>query len=172
MAESLKGYIGLSAGIGVEAESGLYVDALPDISIEHIDKLITNEGSVERLWDEIENRSILKLRTFFMMEVNKCHKVADRDKIECLMDENKHLLATTLWYMIGAEVMQQRLYSGRINSATVDRSKAREIRQEFEETWKRELTVAVAGINIHASPCFPPGEPEQNDIIQVYEPII
>lgn len=173
MIECLKGFIGLSSWAGIEAESGLYVDALPDISTATIDRLTQGEGNVSNTWDEIEHRALLKFRTLFIAEVNKCHKVSKRDVCECLIVENKHLLATALWYLLGAEVMLLRGASSRVNVATFDKAKNKDIRQYFEEQFAKELSVAVASIDIHSSECFPPcDEPAPADIVTTHTPII
>lgn len=173
--EFLKGFIGLSSTLNVEAaQSGLYVDELPDISMDVIGKLTNREeGDTINKWVEIEKRTLLKFRTLFITEVNKCHKIHDRDKCECLIDENRDLLATALWYLFGVEVMQERVASSKINAMTVDRTKNREIRQYYQDEFEKELAVAVAGINPHASTCFAPdGEPEPNSVITFVPPMI
>ena len=161
----LKGYIGLSSKRGVVAESGLYVDALPDISIETINNIVAADESTTDKWLEIENRTLLKFRTLFINEVNKCHHVHDIAICECLIRENKSAIATALWYLMGAEVMLERTTSSRINVATIDRDKPKRIRDYFESQFKEELAVAVNSIDIHTSSCFPPEEcPEPKEI--------
>jgi hypothetical protein len=168
MLQELKGYIGLSSEES-KAESGLYVDALPDISLQVLEN-IANEDS-EVTWSQIEDRAILKLRTLFIKEVNKCHKIAKIDVCECLITSNKEILATALWYLLGAEVMLTRGASSRINMATIDRNKPKELRAYFEEQFKQELATAVAGIDIHASDCIDEDVPA-NDVITFQIPVI
>lgn len=168
MLQELKGYIGLSSEES-KAESGLYVDALPDISLQVLEN-IANEDS-EVTWSQIEDRAILKLRTLFIKEVNKCHKIAKIDVCECLITSNKEILATALWYLLGAEVMLTRGASSRINMATIDRNKPKELRAYFEEQFKQELATAVAGIDIHASDCINEDVPA-NDVITFQIPVL
>ena len=168
MLQELKGYIGLSSEES-KAESGLYVDALPDISLQVLEN-IANEDS-EVTWSQIEDRAILKLRTLFIKEVNKCHKIAKIDVCECLITSNKEILATALWYLLGAEVMLTRGASSRINMATIDRNKPKELRAYFEDQFKQELATAVAGIDIHASDCIDEDVPA-NDVITFQTPVL
>ena len=152
------------SGGSVEAPSGLYIDALPDISLQVLDDITTNEDNGCETWSRIEDRGILKFRTLFIAEVNKCHKVTDIKVCECLITSNKEVLATALWYLLGAEVMLTRRASSRINVATIDRNKPKELRAYFENQFAKELTTAVASIDNHASECFPdekPPEPRQ-----------
>lgn len=168
MLQELKGYIGLSSEES-KAESGLYVDSLPDISLQVLEN-IANEDS-EVTWSQIEDRAILKLRTLFIKEVNKCHKIAKIDVCECLITSNKEILATALWYLLGAEVMLTRGASSRINISTIDRNKPKELRAYFEEQFKQELATAVAGIDIHASDCIHEDVPA-NDVITFQIPVL
>lgn len=166
MIEELKGLIGLSPKSGVEAESGLYVDSLPDISVGIIERIVADEGSVVDTWEEIEKRALLKFRTLFIAEVNKCHKVHDIDICECLILSNKLLLSTALWYLMGAEVMLTRNASSRVNLATYNQPKQKELHEYFEDMFTKELTTAVNGIDIHSSECFPDEEPECRTVVE------
>lgn len=171
--EDLKDFIGLSARLSASA-SGLYVDALPDISVAGIDRMVDGEEDVQALWNEIQLRAIAKFRTLFAAEVNRCHHVSDIAKIECLIVSNKEILATAIWYLMGAEVMYSRGASSRMNSyTTLDRSKSRDIRQDLEDQFEKELHVAVAGIDIHRSECFADDcQPAIADIATFHTPIL
>ena len=172
--DCLVGFIGLSSNVSGEVQSGLYADALPDISEASVTKLVDGEDTVASLWKEIEKRAILKFRTFFIRAINEAHKISDREKCECLICEHKDLLATALWYLIGEEIMNARATSSRMNTyTTIDHTKAREMRDEFHVQFTRELEVAVHGIDVHASACFTcADQPEINDIMVFREPII
>lgn len=171
--EDLKDYIGLSAKLS-HAASGMYVDALPDISVDGIDRMIDSEADIESAWNDIQLRAILKFRTLFSAEVNRCHHVSDISKIECLIASNKEIIATALWYLMGAEVMYSRGVSSRMNSyTTLDRSKSRDIRQDLEAQFEKELHVAVAGIDIHHSACFADDcQPAIADVATFHTPIL
>ena len=174
MVDCLIGFIGLSVNASGEVPSGLYADALPDISESYVTKLVTDESSVSKLWEEIEKRAALKFRTFFIRQVNETHKISNPDKCECLICENKLLLATAFWHLIGEEIMNTRATSSRLNTyTTLDRNKAKEMRDGFHDAFMRELETAVRGIDVHASSCFTcENQPEINDVIVFREPII
>lgn len=175
MVDCLIGFIGLSVNVSGDAvPSGLYADALPDISEAYVTKLVTDETNVSKLWKEIEKRAALRFRTFFIREVNEFHKISNTDKCECLICEHKLLLATAFWYCIGEEIMNTRATSSRLNTyTTLDRNKAKEMREGFHEAFIRELETAVRGINVHDSSCFScENQPEINDIIVFREPVI
>ena len=165
--ECLIGYIGLSQEYDVQpAESGLYVDTLPDISVNDFEKLTDTTESTDTLWGEIQLRAMYKFRTMFIREVNKCHKVTDVSKCECLICQNKALLAVAMWYLLGAEVQHSRETNSRQNVYTLlDHSKARELREYFESQFEKELEIAVRGIDIHNSSCFESEEVDCKAII-------
>lgn len=170
--ECLIGYIGLSSRVEAAAESGLYVDTLPDISLDIIDKTPEKDETVTELWAGVEKRGVLKFRTLFISEINRCHRITDVNVCECLICSNKELLATSLWYLLGAELLTENLGSPRINrSTTLDRGKNKELRAELMDVFSHELSVAVAGIDIHSSDCIEAAIPE-NDIITTHLPIL
>lgn len=174
MIDCLKGLIGLSVNVSGIVPSGLYCDALPDISETYITKLVDGEEGIKQLYEEIENRAILKLRTHFVREINEAHKIHDMDKCTCLICENKELLSTALWYLIGSEIMYTRATSSRVNAyTTIDRKKAGEMREELYAAFLKELTMVVNSIDVHASACFTCNDNLQpNDFITFREPII
>ena len=174
--DCLIGYIGLSSAS--TSTSGLCVDALPDISViigEKISVQQTNESiedALVRIWNDIEERAIAKFRTLFFRQLNKCFKVVNKDSIDCLICENRELLAVSLWYLLGAEFMLERIASSRINRyTTVDKTKAKELRNELMNLFDAELEMAVQGIDIENSTCFEV-PPFPNNIITTHIPIL
>ena len=170
MLDCLIGYIGLSSSIG-SADSGLYLDALPDINLNNTNKIAdSTQVDFNQVWEDVQKRSILKFRTLFTSEFNRCFKIYKRDCIECLICESKELLATALWYLMGSEMMQERLGSERINRfTTVDRQKTKELRDTFMDEFFRELSISVPGIDIEGSDCFPDAQLECRQFITVIE---
>lgn len=170
--EYLRGYIGLSPDFGSEAESGLYVDSLPGISTDVISRIKDDRDDDDTLWRKIELRALLKFRTLFVAEVNKTHKVHNQEICECLIRENKILLATSLWYLLGSEVMVERLTSNRTNVATINKNTPREIKEMLEDNFRNELKEAVLSIDLHSSDCFRDSCPEPAGLITTHIPII
>jgi hypothetical protein len=155
MLDCLIGYIGLRSEGGT-ADSGLYLDSLPDINISNTQKITDlDQSSYEEVFSAVEKRTILKFRTFFISEFNKCHRLFDRSVVDCLICGNKELLAESIWYLMGAEMLQERLGSNRINRhTTVDRKKTRELQDDFLNYFYEQLHTAVLGINLSESDCL------------------
>ena len=152
--DCLKGYIGIDSVS--DQQSGLCLTALPDISVTSIEKIDPSMvGDFTEMMANVENRAILKFRTLFTIEFNRCFKVNKREIIECIICENKAILAVALWYLFGAELMFERINSTRVNRfTTIDKIKAQKLRAEFEEIFHSELTVAISGIDIESSSCI------------------
>lgn len=174
--DCLIGFIGLSSSIEV-ADSGLYLNTLPNLNIVSVNKIADEDQqnndpklNFEKVMKDIELRAINRLRTQFIIELNRCYKVSKRDIAECLICENKDLLAVALQYLMGAEMMIERTTSSRINKyTTIDKIIAQRSRIEFEERFYSELHVAILGIDIENSDCFENGSPDHAGFITVVE---
>jgi hypothetical protein len=71
-----------------------------------------------------------------------------------LLCANRDLFAVALWYYLGAEMMRERMHSSRINKfTTVDRNKAKELKEAFDEVWQMEMEVVVDAIDLNAENC-------------------
>ncbi|MBN2787422.1 MAG: hypothetical protein JXQ69_03765 [Paludibacteraceae bacterium] len=179
--DCLKGLIGVKAGeVTPEPVTGLYVTSLPDINLVEIGKIadsdqLPGEGQKDwtKLWLDVENRGILKFRTLFLSEINRCFRISNITIAECLICENKELLAVSLWYLLGAELMFERINSNRINRyTTIDKSKAKELRADLMELFHSELSTAVAGIDINNSTCMEDSIIEERNLITTHTPVI
>ncbi|MDR1764405.1 MAG: hypothetical protein LBR64_10745 [Dysgonamonadaceae bacterium] len=176
MLDCLTGYIGLSSESGT-ASSGLYLDTLAGFNLANVGKIadigqaVGNSPSAARVFTDVEKRTIAKFRTLFINEFNKCHKLYKRTNVDCLICENKDLLAVALWYLMGVEMSEEFLRSDRINRyTTVDRQKIREQKSEMTNDFLSELATAVAGIDFTESECFEPDEePECGGLVTIIE---
>ncbi len=146
--DCLTGFIGFESGT-VEADSGLYLTALPGITADMLEGIKEMQETKEKALSNIEKRSILRFRTLFLNELNKCWNITDIDKAECLICANKPLLSVSLWYLMGAEMMAETIGSERTNRyTTVDLDKAESLRNEYMDIFFSELHTAVSGINV------------------------
>lgn len=67
-----------------------------------------------------------------------------------LVCRNKQVFANALWYLLGAEVLTERIHSDRLNRyTTIDAKKALELRDEFYAQYKAELGVALSTIQLN-----------------------
>lgn len=168
--DCLIGFIGLSSVVGVSG-SGLYLNTLPNLNTVSVNKIADEDQDDHvQVMKDIEERAIKRFRTHFIVELNKCYKISKREVAECLICENKDLLAEALHYLMGAEMMIERIGSSRINKyTTIDKATAQQSRLEFEQIFFHELHVAVLGININDSDCFDGELPDHSGFITVIE---
>lgn len=70
-----------------------------------------------------------------------------------LLCDSKDLFALPLWYILGSELMMERMVSERINKWTVDRKQAEELKAYYDAEADKALSAAVAGICINEYDC-------------------
>ncbi|RNC66473.1 hypothetical protein [Proteiniphilum sp. X52] len=141
------GFIGFDGT--VQAESGLYLTALPGITPDLLEGITDDAETIAKTFSDVENRSSLKFRTFFLNELNRCWNVSDVKSAECLICGHKELLSVAMWYLMGAEMMAETIGSERTNRfTTIDLDKAENLRNEYMDTFFRELHTAVAGVDL------------------------
>lgn len=82
-------------------------------------------------------------------------QVSVRCKFEGLICKNKSVITTALWYLLGAELMAERIYSDRLNRyTTIDLERAGKLRAEFEARYYDELQAALDAIDLNINdPC-------------------
>lgn len=153
--ECFTGFIGILGCNTSTPGSGLYINSLPGVTLEMVDKIADAEQvTYLGVWAEVEQRGILRFRTALMAKLNECYQINQRATVECIACENKDLLATSLWYLLGSELMVERIYSNRINRyTTIDKEQAVELRDHFSVEFERELALAVQGIDVESSDC-------------------
>lgn len=89
--------------------------------------------------------------------------VCSYDQFIC---NNKQLLTTPLWYLLGAELMIERQFSSRLNRwTTTDKEKAQEIEAYFIDEFEKELLISLDGVQLNVND----GCVECNTIIEVME---
>lgn len=167
--ECFTGYIGILGCNSQEPGSGLYINSLPGITLEMVDGIADSEQiTYLGVWNDVQKRSILRFRTLLMARINECYQINQRETIECIACENKDLLATSLWYLLGSELMTERIFTNRVNRyTTIDEAEAERLCSYFDEEMERELKLAVQGIDVELSDCLA----KEKDCLQQNGPI-
>ena len=83
---------------------------------------------------------------FNILYSNKC----DWSSICCY---NKEAFAIPLWYLLGSELMMERMVSDRINKYTVDKKQAEELKAYYDSEFDRALKQAISGISLESCDC-------------------
>ncbi len=80
--------------------------------------------------------------------------VSQHCSFDGLICTNKDLFSTSWWFMLGKELMMERLFSERINKfTTIDRPKADALLEYYEEQYKVELSSVLKNVSLDDSGC-------------------
>ena len=151
--DNLIGILGCNT---VTPESGLYINSLPGITLEKVDSIADHEQKTYLgVWADVKQRAIMRFRTQLMAGLNNCYQINERSTVECIACEYSDLLASSLWYLIGIELMTEVIYSNRISRyTTIERDEAKELRDHYQVTFEEELRAALQGIDVKNSDCL------------------
>lgn len=140
-------FVGLSycAGIYEQPGSGLYLNSLPGISIESIDKIADSEQvTYLGVWDDVQKSAVAQFRIDVLAEIKKCFKL-DRDcDYDALICANAEILVQAWKYLLGVWLMIFRINSTRLNRfTTIDAKKAEELRDFYQLKYEEALQQSV-----------------------------
>lgn len=153
----LTNYIGLKNCPGQsEPESGLYINSLPGVSIEVMDKIAESEqATFKGVWADVQEEAWQRFYLDFVTELNRCFKLSmycDYSEIIC---NNKLLLANAWRYLLGNQLMLFRIYSPRITRfTTVDAEQAKELRDMYQVEYESTLKIAIKLVDTSACDCM------------------
>lgn len=141
-------HIGLTnctTGVYDVPASGVYINSLPGITIENVDKVASNDQvTYLGLWTDVQAFALAQFRLDVMNEIKKCYKIntdCDYDTMICYnIDE-----LTLAWkYILGVTLMIFRLNSDRLNRwTTIGREEAKELRDFYQEQYFAALQQGV-----------------------------
>lgn len=144
----LKDYIGIR-GCGAAPESGQFINSLQGISLKSI-QLVSDSEQVTfvKVWEDVQERAWLRLSNDFMllMRTKYCITEAgiDTDAFICA---DKALFTRVWMYVLAAELMQEQLYSERINKlTTIDRDRSVELHAYFTQLYNDALENVLPAI--------------------------
>ena len=91
-------------------------------------------------------------------EVNNTYGLSSVFGVRCSYDnlvcDNKDVFKVALWYLLGHELMNERIYTPRLNRfTTIDLDKAKALRDEFKNEYEKELMNAIQGIKLNTNDC-------------------
>lgn len=146
--------IGLHACGGVyEAPvSGLYINSLPGISLESIDKIADSEQvTYMGVWNDAQVEAAARFRVDFITELTKCYELEKGCDYDTIICANTDLLANAWRYLLGNQLMLFRLYTTRLNRfTTVDYDQAKELRDYYQVEYEAALRQAVKLVDVSA----------------------
>lgn len=86
--------------------------------------------------------------------------VSVKCSIEPIICNNKDLFKLPYWYLLGSELMMERMVSERINQWTIDRNQAEELRAHYDAQYEKAIRQVCEGLTLNTSDacieCDPP----------------
>ena len=165
MLECLSDYIGLSyceTGVYDAPVSGIFLNALPGLSIESIDKIaIAEQQTYLKVFQDVQASAIPDFRSDVIAEIMKCYAIdceCDFDKLIC---DNINLLTQSFKYKLAIWVLIYRINTTRVNRfTTIDLQAARDLRTFYELEYKKMLSQEVLCIDVSECKLCCGGNPE------------
>lgn len=152
----LDNYIGLKVCGNETSDSGQYINSLPGISLESIDKIADSEQvTYAGVWKDVQEEAWNRFYIDVVNELTKCYQLQPYCDYENLICENKSRLITAWKYLLGNQLMLFRLYTTRLNRfTTVDLNKAAELRDFYQSEYDKSLTLAAKIMNVSSCECM------------------
>lgn len=140
-------YIGLSycPGVYEQPGSGIYLNSLPGISIESIDKIADSEQiTYLGVWADVQQSAVAQFKVDVMAELNKCFKLDRGCDYETMICANAEMLVQSWKYCLGVWLMIFRINSPRLNRfTTIDAKQATELKDFYQVEYEKALKQAV-----------------------------
>lgn len=152
----LTGYIGLKVCGNETSDSGQFINSLPGISLESIDKIADSEQiTYKGVWDDVQAEAYNRFYADIVNELSKCYQLQPYCDYENLICENKPKLITAWKYLLGNQLMLFRIYTTRLNRfTTIDAKKAQELRDFYQVEYEGALTLAAKIMNVSSCECM------------------
>lgn len=154
--ECLIDYIGLQSCANDQVpDSGLYINTLPGISLESIDKIADGEQvTYKGVWLDTQKEAAVRFKIDFIEKLNACFTINRFCNYEDMICQNIDVLTNTWRYLLGNQLMLYRLYSSRLNKfTTVDRKQAEELKDYYQSEYLKSLEQAIKLIDV-SSCCY------------------
>lgn len=162
--DCLTDYIGLKICGNETSDSGQFINSLPGISLESVDKIADAEQiTYAGVWADVQAEAANRFYIDVVNELSKCYQLQPYCDYEALICENRPKLITAWKYLLGNQLMQFRLYTTRLNRfTTVDLKQAAELRDFYQSEYDKALELAAKIMNVASCECMDcGGNPEQ-----------
>lgn len=144
-------YIGLQACQNqVVPQSGLYINGLPGITLESIDKIATaDQITYMGVWRDVQAEAALEFMAAFKVALSSCYTLSRHCDYEDLICDNLEHLTVAWRYLLAAQLMLYRINSPRLNRfTTIDLNDAKELLGMYQAKYEAALQQAVQLIDV------------------------
>lgn len=151
MLECLIGYIGLQACPDQpEPESGIYINTLPGISLESIEKIANpDQVTYAGVWRDAQTAAAMRFKAGFMAALNECYTINKHCDYEQMICDNLEVLTAAWWYLLGNQLMLYRINTSRLNRfTTVDLKQAQELYTHYQVEYEGALNNAMKVVDV------------------------
>jgi hypothetical protein len=157
-------YIGLSlcAGAYDAPASGIYINSLPGLNIESIDKIADQEQvNYVGVWADVQNNALTQLRLDIMTEIQKCYQVNNDCDYDAMICDNIEVFTQSWKYLLGVWILLYRINSNRLNRfTTVTIDQAKELKDHYQVEYEKFLSQAVKVMDISSCELCCGGNPQ------------
>lgn len=147
----LRDYIGLSlCGAYESPASGVYINSLPGLSIESIEKIADQEQvNYLGVWSDVQDNAIEHFKIDVRSEISKCYQLSCDCDYDSLICENLEVLTQSYKYLLGIWVLLFRINSNRLNRfTTIDITQAKELKDHYQVEYEKFLSAAVKCMDV------------------------
>lgn len=160
--DCLRDYIGLKICGNESSASAMYINSLPGISLESIEKIADSEQiSYAGVWRDVQDEAAARFYIDVVTELTKCFSLNPYCDYEEIICDNKLKLANAWRYLLGNQLMIFRLYTSRLNRfTTIDLDQAAELRDFYQVEYEKALAQSVQVIDVSSCELCCGGNPE------------
>lgn len=157
-------YIGLSlcAGAYESPASGIYINSLPGLSMESLDKIADQEQiNYLGVWLDVQSNALPDFKVDIMGEIRKCYELNCDCVYDDLICDNLEVLTQAWKYKLGIHTLLFRINSNRLNRyTTIDIPQAKELLAYYQAEYEKMLANSVACMDISSCELCCGGNPQ------------
>lgn len=161
-------YIGIKICQDADAvcDSGIYINTLPGISLEMIEKTATeDQRNYAGLWADVQAEAWNIFVVDFIEAISDCYELTKKCNYEALICENKRIVVNAWRYLLGAQLMIYRKNTTRLNKfTTVEEDKVGELIDWYQANYEKSLAQAVKLCNIDSCKCVLVMDPKPKSV--------
>jgi hypothetical protein len=137
------------------SDSGLYINSLPGVSLESIEKTATEDQETYLgLWADVQTEAWSLFVIDFREAISECFELSKRCDYEELICENKKILVNAWRFLLGSQLMLFRINTTRLNRfSTIDAKQAEKMVDHYQVQYEKALLQAAQLCDISACRC-------------------
>lgn len=162
-------YVGIKIcqDLQVSCDSGIYINTLPGICLEMIEKTATEDQiNYKGLWDDCQAEAWNIFVVDFIEAISQCYELTKKCNYERLICDNKRLLVNAWRYLLGAQLMIYRKNSSRLNRfTTVEEDKVQDLIDFYQASYEKSLNQAAQLCDVEACKCSLVVDPKPKHVV-------